>query len=117
MAKSKHRPQASRSGGNGYLQKKAQEKAERLKRQDTLTQMLLDAVVLADNEIFHRTGDIVAKHCAAVLTALDEISHATLEDAKDDKEFIYAKTKLDERLEKILGKHFQPWDERYRKGE
>ena len=103
------------SGGNGYLQKKAREREERLRRQGVLTQMMMDAVVIAANETFGRRGDIIKTLCANTMTVFDEIAAVTVEDAKDDPQFEYAKAKLDERLEKILGKHFQPWEVRYAK--
>lgn len=86
---------------------------KRLKRQDTLTQMMLDAMVIAANETFGRKGDIIRDLCANTMTAFDEIARMTVKDARDDPDFEYAKAKLDERLKYILGEHFQPWEERY----
>ena len=113
MAKSKHRPRSPRSGGNTYLKKRAEEKEKQLRRQDTLTQMMLDAMVIAANETFGRKGDIIRDLCANTMTAFDEIARMSVEDAKDDPDFVYAKSKLDERLKYILGDDFQPWEERY----
>lgn len=117
MAKSKHRPQPSRSGGNTYLLKQAEEKRKRLKRQDVLTQMCLDAAMIAANETFQRKGSIIIEFAAKMMSIFEEIAINTVEDAKDDPEFIYTKTKLDERLKSILGDSYQCWDERYNGGE
>ena len=81
-----------------------------------MTQMMLDAVVIGANETFGRRGGIIRDLCANTMTAFDEIARLTVADSKDDPEFIYAKTKLDERLHEILGEHFQPWDVRYNQG-
>ena len=85
----------------------------RMKRQDTLTQMMLDAACLAANETFHRKGEIIKEFCGNVMVFLDEIAQLAVDDAKDDPNFEYAKAKLDERLEYILGEYFQPWGKRY----
>ena len=111
MPKSKRRfPQ---SGGSAYLKKQAEEKEKRLRRQEVHTQMLTDAACIAVNATFHCKGQKVTDFCRNMMVAFDEIARMTVEDAKDDPDFVYAKSKLDERLKYILGDDFQPWEERY----
>ena len=113
MAKSKHKLQTPKPGANTYLQKKEMEKQVRLRRQDILTQMCLDAACISVNETFNRKGEIVKVFCQNMMDAFNEIARMTVEDARDDPEFEYAKTKLDERLKYIMGDNFQPWEQRY----
>lgn len=42
------------------------------------------------------------------------MSRMVAEDQRDDKEFVYAKAKIDEQIEAIVGlANFQPWEVRY----
>lgn len=45
---------------------------------------------------------------------IHEIATFLVEDAQYDPKAVYAKAKVDERLQKICGDKFQPWEERYR---
>lgn len=46
----------------------------------------------------------------AVFTAYAEMA---VEDGKGDKDIIYTRAKVDEKLKQICGPYFVPWDERY----
>lgn len=42
-----------------------------------------------------------------------EYADLILEDARDDRNVVYTKAKLDEILKSICGPYFDPWEERY----
>ena len=114
MAKSRH-PRTPKSGGNGFVKKMEAAREIRARREQTLTQMMLDAMCIGANETYHRREDSIRDLCANTMTAFHEIAELTVEEAKDDPEFERAKAVLDERLKKIMGRHFQPWEVRYRR--
>ena len=114
MAKKK--PRIPKPGGNSYIDRQAKAKYERMRRQEILTQMCLDAAMIAANQTFNRKGEKVIEFAENMMRIFDEIARLTVEDAQDDPEFIYAKTMLDECLQSIIGDSFQPWDVRYGEG-
>ena len=114
MAKSRHPKRTPSPGPSNFQKKLAAAQEIRMKRQDTLTQMMLDSMVIAANQTFKRKGDIIRDLCANTMEVFNEIARLTVEDAKDDPAFEYTKAKLDDHLRYILGEHFQPCEERYR---
>ena len=78
------------------------------------TQMCMDAAMIAANEVFNMGPTRCQEFAEAFIIALHEIANMTVQDGKKDKELWYTKGKLDERLKKICGEHFQPWEERYK---
>lgn len=45
---------------------------------------------------------------------MNDMARMIVDDQKDDKEFVYAKPKIDEQIKSIVGpENFQPWEERY----
>lgn len=45
---------------------------------------------------------------------MNEMARMVVDDQKDDKEFVYSKAKIDEKILAIVGpENFQPWEERY----
>jgi len=76
----------------------------------THTQMCLDAAMLAANEEFHMGPTRAEGFAASFSEALMEIATMT---ADDDGGIVVIKQRLDERLQKICGNKFQPWDVRY----
>lgn len=82
-------------------------------RMDMLMQICVDAACIAANE----TLQLGPKRAKAFLNemqkSVNEIARMMTDDQKDDETFEYAKAKLDDRLKKITGDTFQPWEERY----
>ena len=99
---------------NAYLLKLQAEKAAELRLQRLFTmQWCADAAILAANDVFQRRGEKLVEFMEAFIKYSNEIATVTLDDAKDDKTLEYTKTKLDTRLQALLGDAFQPWEERY----
>lgn len=77
-------------------------------------QMGLDAGMIAANETLGMGAGRAEKFKKAYIDAINEISHMTVVDDKDDPEFTWTRAKLDERLKKIVGEdNFVDWDTRY----
>lgn len=77
------------------------------------TQMCMDAAMIAANEVFNMGPTRCKDFADAFSEALCSTAETTVEDAKSDKKLWYTKEKLDERLKKICGEHFVPWEVRY----
>ena len=77
-------------------------------------QFVTDAAVLAVHDVFGAGEKRVADFLVALNDNLMKMSEITLEDAKDDSSIVYMKAKMDEALKPLLGRNFQPYDERYR---
>lgn len=85
------------------------------RRIDTVTQMCCDAAMIAANEVLNLGPGRAKAFYTAYITAVNEIAGMVSEDAEYDKDFVYAKTKIDERIRSIVGKeNFDPWEERYK---
>lgn len=78
------------------------------------TQMCMDAAMIAANDVFNMGPTRCTDFANAFSDALKTIAKTTVEDAKSDKNLWYTKDKLDERMKKICGEHFVPWEERYK---
>lgn len=79
----------------------------------TLLQMAKDAADMAANAVFSMGETRVPAWDAEYARAFNWIIETTEEDHKDDKNLWYTKTKMDEVLQRIRGKHFVPWKQRY----
>ena len=78
-------------------------------------QMGLDAGMIAANEVLGMGAGRADKFRTAYIGAVNEISHMTVVDDKDDPDMEWTKAKLDERIKKIVGEeNFVPWEERYK---
>lgn len=77
------------------------------------TQMCMDAAMIAANDVFNMGPTRCTDFANAFSEALNTIAKTTVDDAKSDKSLWYTKDKLDERLKKICGEHFVPWEVRY----
>lgn len=64
------------------------------------------------NEVFNLGPSRVDRFCKTFSDALTELAEMTVSDTKDME---YTKAKLDDRLKKICGDSFQPWEVRYGK--
>lgn len=76
-------------------------------------QMAKDAADIAASEMFSMGEGRAAKWSEIYSKTLVEMMQLVSADGKDDPDFVYAKTKIDERLKSIYGKNFQPWEVRY----
>lgn len=84
-------------------------------KMDILIQMMEDCAVIAAHEALGMGKGRAEKFLTALRDAVNELSALTVEDGKDDKELLYTKDKLDERLRAIVGDElFRNWDDRYR---
>ena len=81
-----------------------------LERQQTHTQMCVDAAMMACNDMFNMGPTRAPLWVDKFKYYLNEIAGMTVADTADME---YTKAKVDGRLQKICGDNFQPWDERY----
>ena len=80
-----------------------------------LLQMGQDAAMIAANEVFHMGASRAVAFCNAYTSAVNEIAHMVYDDQMDDPEFVWAKSKVDERIKNIVGEeNFVPWEVRYK---
>ena len=99
---------------NAFLAKmEAKYRAMSAHKVNVAIQMAKDAADMAANDVFGMGEGRAEKWTQEFSKILTEMMQLVSQDGKDDPEFIYAKTKIDERLKQIHGKHFQPWEERY----
>lgn len=78
------------------------------------SQIDFDAACIAANEVFHMGPGRAKAFAKAMMEAAHEISEMFVEDSQGDVTLEYSKTKLDERLLKIVGKeNFEPYEIRY----
>lgn len=99
---------------NAFLAKmEAMYQAMSARKVNVALQMAKDVADITANEVFGM-GEGRAELWTKVYSEnLNDMMEMVSADGKDDPEFIYAKTKIDERLKLIRGKHFQPWSIRY----
>ena len=99
---------------NAFLAKmEAQYRAMSAHKVNVALQMAKDVADIAANEVFGMAEGRAEKWTKVYSETLNDMMQMVSQDGKDDPEFIYAKTKIDERLKQINGKHFQPWEVRY----
>lgn len=85
-------------------------------KMDMLMQMGQDAAMIAAHDVLQMGPGRARDFCVAYIEAVNGMARIMVDDQKDDKEFVYAKTKLDEQIKAIVGpKNFQPWEVRYGK--
>ena len=85
--------------------------AKRADRTIFLTQMCKDAAFLAANEAFKMGESRCPMFNEAFDRNLNQIVTVCLEDTPDIE---YTKSVIDRQLKVICGKHFQPWEQRYK---
>lgn len=79
-----------------------------------LMQMGQDAAMIAANEVLQMGKGRAESFCVAYREAINEMARMVVDDAKDDKDFVYAKAKIDDKIRSIVGDDkFSPWEERY----
>lgn len=83
-------------------------------KMDMLMQMGQDAAMIAAHDVLQMGPGRARDFCNAYIEAMNSMSRMVVEDQRDDKEFVYAKAKIDEQIEAIVGpENFQPWEVRY----
>lgn len=84
-------------------------------RMDMLMQMCQDAAMMAAHDVLQLGPGRAKEFCIAYIEAMNGMARLVYNDQKDDREFIYAKTKIDQEIRSIVGdENFVPWEERYR---
>ncbi len=73
-----------------------------------------DAGCMAANEVLKMGSGRAVDYCVSYREHVNEIVSLIFDDQKDDETFVYSKTKIDDRLRKIIGEeNFAPYEERY----
>lgn len=83
-------------------------------KMDMLMQMGQDAAMIAAHDVLQLGPGRAKDFCVAYIEAMNAMDRMVVEDQKDDKEFVYAKSKIDDQIKAIVGpENFQPWEVRY----
>lgn len=83
-------------------------------KMDMLMQMGQDVAMIAAHETLGMGPGRAKRFCEAYIETMNNMARFMVEDQKDDAEFVYAKTKIDEQIRAIAGpENFAPWEERY----
>lgn len=81
-----------------------------------LMQMGQDAAMIAAHDVLQLGPGRAEEFCKSYIDTMNSMARMVCDDQKDDKEFVYAKAKIDEQIKSILGeKNFLSWEERYGK--
>lgn len=84
------------------------------RRMDMLMQMGQDAAIIAAHKELKLGPGRAKGFCVAYIETINSMARMVVDDQKDDKDFVYAKTKIDEKILSIVGPDiFKPWEERY----
>lgn len=79
-------------------------------------QMSFDAALIALGDVFGFGPKRAKEFAAKYVEIVDEMSDLINKDGISDKEIVYAKERIDERLRKVVGEdEFAEWDCRYTK--
>lgn len=77
-------------------------------------QMGLDAATIAANKVLQMGKGRAAEFGEEYMKAMREIAELTIKDSKDDKDLVYSREKLDQKIKAIVGdENFEPYEERY----
>lgn len=83
---------------------------------DMAMQIVQDAACMAAHDVFQMGPGRAADFCIKTREYANEMVHLIKDDQDDDREFVYAKAKIDEKLKRIVGEeNFLPWEGRYTK--
>lgn len=114
MSKKKHNKAVKRHGQNYADVLKEKQQNQSTMYAEIRSQIDFDAACIAANEVFHMGPGRAKAFAKAMMEAAHEIGNMFIEDSKGDVTLEYSKTKLDERLLKIVGKeNFEPYEIRY----
>ncbi len=84
-------------------------------KMDILKQFCVDSAFMAANDVFQMGPGRCEEFGRAMIGYLEELCAMINEDGKTDEDLTYTREKVDQRLKKICGSKFQPWEERYEK--
>lgn len=93
---------------------KSKYQAEFYDKIDVLKQMCIDSAFMAAADVFQMGPGRCESFGKAMMGYLQEMSLMMSADSKDDPELTYTCAKVDQRLKKICGDKFDPWDVRYK---
>ena len=79
----------------------------------TVLRMTLDAALITAADIFGLGEKRAQEYSSRFAEVYNEIAQMIVVDAQSDREIVYTRAKVDERLKEILGSGFVPWEERY----
>lgn len=96
---------------NGLVDAAAQEIL--IQRSGILQQQVIDAAFFAANDLFHLGPTRCRAFGELIVRYVHEIAVLVNSDAEDDPDISYAKGKLDQRMQRICGGNFDPWEVRY----
>lgn len=83
---------------------------------DIANQICLDAAMIAANKVLQLGKGRAVQFGQEFMTAVNDIATLMVTDAKDDKEIVFAREKLDKKIKQIVGEeNFDPWMVRYSK--
>lgn len=101
---------------NAYIsQIEAKYNARFLAKLDMLLQMGQDAAMIAASDTLQLGKGRAEAFCVAYRDAMNDMAGLMWADQHDDKEFVYAKHQIDQRIRQIVGdENFAPWEERYK---
>lgn len=74
----------------------------------------LDCMILTLNRDFGFGPERVGRFLDAYIATRRELAELTMEDHRQDKDFWYAKDKVDKALRSACGEDYPDWDERYK---
>ena len=105
---------------SGMLKRMEQKNAQKYKaefwcKMDILRQMCIDSAFMAANDVFLMGPGRCEQFGQAMVDYLSEMAGMINEDGKTDNDLTYTCEKVDQRLKKICGDKFCPWEERYGK--
>lgn len=101
-------------GKSGYMDKLQKQYEKKMYDMRLFTlQYAMDAAVIALHEEFGVGAERARRFCLAYMKYIHEISALINEDGKTDKGAEYARAKIDEKLQSIMGEYFAPWEIRY----
>lgn len=70
--------------------------------------------MIAAHEVLQLGPGRAKDFCVAYISAMNDMARMVVDDQKDDRDFVYAKAKIDQQIEAIVGsENFQPWENRY----
>lgn len=102
---------------SGMLDKlEAKDKAKLNAEIGIFQQMCIDATFMAANDVFQMGPGRCEAFGQAMVSYLHEMAVLMNEDGRVDKDMVYTCAKVDERLKKICGDKFEPWEVRYGDG-
>ena len=81
---------------------------------DMAMQMVQDAACFAAHDVLKMGPGRAVDFCIAVREYTNEMVHLMRDDQEDDRDYIYTRAKIDDKLCRIVGKeNFLPWEQRY----